>query len=80
MDPKSPAKPSQNRPIKEKAQQRAIFPDLSAIVLSPLQCLTSVFGMGTGVTTAPMPPDFFFYSMFFEYWILLVNKFFYLNM
>ena len=26
---------------------------------SPLRCLTSVFGMGTGVSTAPSPPDFF---------------------
>ena len=26
---------------------------------SPLRCLTSVFGMGTGVPTAPSPPDFF---------------------
>ena len=26
---------------------------------SPLRCLTAVFGMGTGVTTAPSPPDFF---------------------
>ena len=30
-----------------------------AILSSPLRCLTSVFGMGTGVTTAPSPPDFF---------------------
>lgn len=26
---------------------------------SPLRCLTSVFGMGTGVPTAPSPPDLF---------------------
>ena len=28
-------------------------------LFSPLKCLTSVFGMGTGVSTAPSPPDFF---------------------
>ena len=29
-------------------------------VFSALQSLTSVFGMGTGVTSAPLPPDIFF--------------------
>ena len=40
---------------------------------SPLRCLTSVFGMGTGVTTALSPPDFFLRpgSMFFEHRILI---------
>ena len=30
---------------------------------SPLQCLTSVFGMGTGVSTALSPPDYFFRAL-----------------
>ena len=30
-------------------------------LFSPLKCLTSVFGMGTGVTTSPLPPDLFRY-------------------
>ena len=28
-----------------------------AQLLSPLKCLTSVFGMGTGVSTLPSSPD-----------------------
>ncbi len=60
-------------PIKEKAQQRATLASLSTVLSSPLWCLTSVFGMGTGVTTTPKPPDFFLYSMFFEYRILLYH-------
>ena len=41
----------------KKARRLAIFApeELS----SPLQCLTSVFGMGTGVSTALSPPDYF---------------------
>ena len=30
------------------------------VLSSPLQCLTSVFGMGTGVSTALSLPDYFF--------------------
>ena len=40
----------------KKARRLAI---LSLRISSPLRCLTSVFGMGTGVSTAPSPPDFF---------------------
>jgi hypothetical protein len=28
-----------------------------AVLLSPLKCLTAVFGMGTGVTTSLISPD-----------------------
>ena len=41
---------------KKKARQRAT---LSLRIQSPLRCLTSVFGMGTGVSTVPSSPDFF---------------------
>ena len=43
--------------FKKKARRLAI---LSFQIPSPLRCLTSVFGMGTGVSTAPSPPDFFY--------------------
>jgi hypothetical protein len=35
--------------------------DLTAIVSSALKGLTSVFGMGTGVTPSASPPETFFY-------------------
>ena len=40
----------------KKARQRA---SLTLRIQSPLRCLTSVFGMGTGVSTVPSSPDFF---------------------
>ena len=36
--------------------QRAYF---TKRLCQPLKCLTSVFGMGTGVTTSLSPPDLF---------------------
>ena len=48
---------------KEKSPNRTLIRpgnvlDLLTLFL-PLQCLTSVFGMGTGVATAPSSPDLF---------------------
>ena len=45
-------------PYKRKKPGSALLLPLTGLP-SPLRCLTSVFGMGTGVTTAPSPPDFF---------------------
>ena len=42
----------------KKKPGSALFSPTSWIP-SPLRCLTSVFGMGTGVSTVPSPPDFF---------------------
>ena len=44
--------------LKKKKPSSSLFSPTSRIP-SPLRCLTSVFGMGTGVSTAPSPPDFF---------------------
>ena len=43
---------------KEKKPSSALFSPVPR-VSSPLWCLTSVFGMETGVSTTPKPPDFF---------------------
>ena len=45
-------------PNKKRARQRATLAPMG--LLSPLRRLTSVFGMVTGVTAAPLPPDSFF--------------------
>ena len=47
--------------ITKKAWQRVILAGQDQLP-SPLLCLTSVFGMGTGVSTVPLSPDFLFFS------------------
>ena len=37
-----------------------------AQLFSPLQCLTSVFGMGTGVSTASLSPDLIYSEIISE--------------
>ena len=59
---------------KRKKPGGALFSQaFRASLSSPLRCLTSVFGMVTGVTTAPSPPDFFHGPMPSEHWILSLN-------
>ncbi len=41
------------------AWQRPILTGGDPQLLSALKCLTSVFGMGTGVATSPSPPDIY---------------------
>ena len=50
---------------KKKKPGSSLFSLINQIP-SPLRCLTSVFGMGTGVSTAPSPPDFFVQRLFSE--------------
>ena len=47
-----------HRKMSQITWQRAIFTE-PVQILSPLICLTSVFGMRTGVSTSLSPPDHF---------------------
>ena len=53
---------------KAKTWQRARF---TARLFLPLMCLTSVFGMGTGVTTSLSSPDLYFWRSFLQNWITI---------
>ena len=55
----------------KKAWQRVILAGLSQLP-SPRLCLTSVFGMGTGVSTVPLSPDFFIFRLIPENQILIL--------
>ena len=66
-------KKRENGKVLSMTRQRAWF---TRRLFSPLMCLTSVFGMGTGVSTSPSPPDLFWRS-FLQNWITLsTNSFF----
>ena len=51
------AKKDPKGPIKKKPGNVLIL--RPKVLHQPLRCLTSVFGMGTGVPTVPSSPDFF---------------------
>ena len=53
---------------KAKTWQRARF---TVRLFLPLMCLTSVFGMGTGVTTSLSSPDLYFWRSFLQNWITI---------
>ena len=51
---KRKTKKKEENELFQKTWQRAYF---TKRLCQPLKCLTSVFGMGTGVTTSLSPPD-----------------------
>ena len=57
--------------IEEQSWQWPIFPAKDQQVLSALKGLTSVFGMGTGVTTSLSSPDLYFWRSFLQNWITI---------
>ena len=52
----------QAQPLKMKGTGNVLSSQGQAQLLSPLECLTSVFGMSTGVSTPPSSPDPFLES------------------